>query len=287
MARRKITEPPPIEVRQFTIPEIDGGIKKIKRRIEEVRALDPRVVSFDDARVRKVESNITETIWEVFGEYSPEFREHGHHAIWRESLDARPFEDNRQAEFAAGIPQTVIMLEGLIERLEEKREDAIVSQVTPVPSLATMPGTRRVFVVHGRDEAAKESVARFLEKLDLHPIILHEQPSQGRTVIEKFENHTDVDFAVILLTPDDVGYPADEPEKAQLRARQNVVFELGYFFGRLGRSRVCALHKGRVEILSDYEGIVYVSMDDPRGWRVLLAREINASGIEINLNLAL
>jgi predicted nucleotide-binding protein len=179
------------------------------------------------------------------------------------------------------------MLEGLIERLEEKHQDAIKGPITPIPSLAPMPGTRRVFIVHGRDEAAKETVARFLEKLDLHPVILHEQPSQGRTVIEKFEGHADVDFAVVLLTPDDVGYSNGEPMKAQSRARQNVIFELGYFIGRLGRSRVCALYKGGVEILSDYEGVVYVSMDDPQGWRLLLAREIKASGIDINLNLAI
>lgn len=150
-----------------------------------------------------------------------------------------------------------------------------------------MPGTRRVFVVHGRDEAAKETVARFLAKLDLEPIVLHEQPNQGRTIIEKFEGHADVDFAVVLLTPDDFGDHADGSDQPQPRARQNVIFQLGYFVGRLGRSRVCALHKGGVEILSDYEGVIYVSMDDPQGWRLLLAREIKAAGIDVDLNRAL
>ncbi len=286
MARRKITEPPPIEVRQFTLLEIGRGIGKLNRRIEEVRNLDPKVVSFDDARVQKVESNIKETIREVFGDNSPEFNEHGHHIIWRE-LDSRPFEDNRQAEFVAGIPQTITMLEGLIERLEEKRQDATEGPITPIPPLAPMPGTRRVFIVHGQDEAAKETLARFLEKLDLHPVILHEQPNQGRTVIEKFEGYADVEFAVVLFTPDDVGYPNGEPMKTRSRARQNVIFELGYFIGRLGRSRVSVLYKVGVEILSDYEGVVYVSMDDPQGWRLLLAREIKASGIDIDLNRAI
>jgi len=286
MVPRRTPEPPQIQVRQFTSSDIDKGIVKLNRRIEEVRNLDPKFVSFDDARVKNVESNITETIREVFGDNSPEFKEHAYHIIWRE-LQSRPFEENRQGEFAAGIPQTITMLEGLIERLEEKRQDAIKVPITPIPLLAPMPGTRRVFIVHGRDEALKETVARFLEKLDLHPVILHEQPSQGRTVIEKFEGHADVDFAVVLLTTDDLGYPNGEPLKAQSRARQNVIFELGYFIGRLGRSRVCALYKGGVEILSDYEGVVYVSMDDPQGWRLLLAREIKASGIDIDLNLAI
>src|SRR5262249_17157379 len=117
-------------------------------------------------------------------------------------------------------------------------------------------------------------------------IVLHEQANQGRTVIEKFEKHADVDFAVVLLTPDDLGHAVGAPDEAKPRARQNVVFELGYFVGRLGRSRVCALHKGDVEILSDYDGIVYVSMNDPQGWRLLLAREIKAAGIDVDLNKA-
>ena len=66
-----------------------------------------------------------------------------------------------------------------------------------------------------------------------------------------------------------------------------MIFELGYFVGRLGRSRVCALHKGGVEILSDYDGVIYVSMDDPQDWRLLLAREIKAAGIPVDLNLAI
>src|SRR5258706_1627408 len=89
---------------------------------------------------------------------------------------------------------------------------------------------------------AKQSVARFLEKLDLKPIILHEQPNKGRTIIEKFEAHADVGFAVVLLTPDDVGEAADRADKLKHRARQNVVLELGYFIGKLGRGRACDLH---------------------------------------------
>ena len=86
-------------------------------------------------------------------------------------------------------------------------------------------------MVHGHDEAAKEAVARFIEKLDLKVTILHEQPNAGRTIIEKFEAHSSVNFAVILLTPDDVGAPREKSTDGQARARQNVIFELGYFTG--------------------------------------------------------
>ncbi|MFH1993715.1 MAG: nucleotide-binding protein [Pseudomonadota bacterium] len=288
MARRKNPlEPPPIEIRQFTRSEIDRGIVKLRRRIEEVNGLDPRKILFNDAKIDIVEANIRESIREVFGSRSPEFDDHEHHRIWHGGYNMMESDSERQRKFADGIPQTVTMLEGLISRLEEKREDLESDLAPAIPPIAPLAGTRRVFIVHGRDEAAKEAVARFLTKLELEPIILHEQPNQGRTVIEKFEGSADVDFAVVLLTPDDIGYLADDFDNPKPRARQNVVFELGYFVGRLGRSRVCALHKGGVEILSDYEGVVYVSMDDPQGWRLLLAREIKAAGVNVDLNKAL
>jgi predicted nucleotide-binding protein len=147
--------------------------------------------------------------------------------------------------------------------------------------------SKRVFIVHGHDEAAREGVARFLEKLDLEPIILHEQPSGGRTVIEKLEHHADVAFAVVLLTPDDVGAAAGDRDDLSPRARQNVVLELGYFAGRLGRSRVCALHKGSLELPSDIIGVVYVPLDSGGSWRLLLAKELREAGFDIDLNAAI
>lgn len=288
MARRRTPpDPPPIEVQQFTRSEIDRGIAKLRRRIEEVLGLNPNQVRYDDAKREIVEANIRDTIREVFGPRSPEFDDHQHHRIWHGGYNMGDSEGERQQKFAEGIPQTATMLDGLISRLEERREDLGPDQAAAIPSVGPLSGTRRVFVVHGRDEAAKEAVARFLEKLHLDPIILHERPNQGRTVIEKFEKNADVDFAVVLLTPDDAGHLADGSDAPKPRARQNVIFELGYFLGRLGRSRVCALHKGGVEILSDYDGVIYVSMDDPQGWRLLLAREIKAAGIDVDLNQAL
>ena len=286
MARRQPPDSPPFEVRQFTKAEIDRGIVKLRRRIDEVTTLNPQHIRFDDAKIDNVARSIRETIREVFGSRSPEFNDHQNHRIWHGGYNYLDSNEQRQAKFAAGIPQTVSILEGLISRLEEKREDAASSDTSPTPGSTLLTSTRRIFVVHGHDETVKETVARFLSQLNLEPVILHEQPNQGRTVIEKFEGHADVDFAVVLLTPDDVGQAAGSSGAKKPRARQNVIFELGYFIGRIGRSRVCALHKGDVEILSDYEGVIYVSMDDPQGWRLLLAREIKAAGIDVDLNAA-
>lgn len=139
-----------------------------------------------------------------------------------------------------------------------------------------------VFIVHGHDIEAKETVARFIEKLGATAVVLHEQPSLGRTVIEKFEKYSGVRFAIVLLTPDDVGAPRSAPKKLSPRARQNVVFELGFFVAKLGRKNVCALYKEGVEIPSDYHGIVYITMDSNGGWRNQLARELLAAGVEVD-----
>lgn len=145
---------------------------------------------------------------------------------------------------------------------------------------------RRVFVVHGHDDGARESVSRFLEHLDFTPVVLNEHANEGRTIIEKFEHHADVAFAIILLTPDDVGAPKSNSDRLRDRARQNVVLELGYFIGRLGRSRVCALHKGDLELPSDLHGVLYVAMDEGDGWKLRVAKEMKAAKLELDMNRA-
>jgi predicted nucleotide-binding protein len=125
-----------------------------------------------------------------------------------------------------------------------------------------------------------------IEKLGLEVIILHEQADGGKTIIEKFEaNAQEAAFAVVLLTPDDVGASAAvKPPQLNPRARQNVIFELGYFVGKLGRDRVRALYKGNVELPSDYLGVLWIPMDDGGAWRLKLAQEMQSSGLDVDLN---
>jgi predicted nucleotide-binding protein len=145
-----------------------------------------------------------------------------------------------------------------------------------------------VFLVHGRDEAVLQTVARFLESLRLQITILREQPNRGRTVIEKFVDYSNVGFAVVLLTGDDVGELRDEPaEQQRPRARQNVIFELGFFLGKLGRDRVCALYQEGVEVPSDYTGVAFVMLDGRGAWKLELAREMKAAGLPIDMNQAI
>jgi predicted nucleotide-binding protein len=145
------------------------------------------------------------------------------------------------------------------------------------------PASRKVFIVHGHDTEARETVARFINKFGLQPIILDEQPNEGKTVIEKFETHSDVHFAVVLMTPDDLGTSKNKPQDLKPRARQNVILELGYFVAKLGRDRVCCLNKGNIEIPSDYHGVVYIPMD-VGDWRFQVAKEMKRAFKDIDLN---
>jgi predicted nucleotide-binding protein len=146
------------------------------------------------------------------------------------------------------------------------------------------PGSRiviqpnnKVFLVHGRDPGALHEVARFLEKIGLDVTILHERPNKGRTLISKFEEESaDIGYAVVLMTADDLG--GLRGAKPAERARQNVVFELGFFIGRLGAQNVCALISPGIERPSDFEAVVYIELDGGK-WKTELARELRAAGV--------
>ena len=139
---------------------------------------------------------------------------------------------------------------------------------------AVIPRVPTIFIVHGHDDAAKHNVTRVIQQLTgIEPTILHEQANGGRTVLEKFETHAaKAAAAIVLLTPDDQGSKSGASE-SKPRARQNVVFELGYFFGRLGRGKVIAITQGNVELPSDLIGLVYIDRET-NNWQLQLAREL-------------
>lgn len=139
---------------------------------------------------------------------------------------------------------------------------------------------RKVFIVHGRDNEAKQEVSRFIEKLGLVAIILHEQASSGMTIIEKIEHYSnDADFALVLYTPCDHGRGVHESKTPpKNRARQNVVFEHGYLLAKLGRENVCSLVKGEVETPNDISGVVYVEFDALGAWKNEVVKELKACG---------
>ncbi|MBU1618261.1 MAG: nucleotide-binding protein [Gammaproteobacteria bacterium] len=150
--------------------------------------------------------------------------------------------------------------------------------------------SNKIFVVHGHDSDFKNDVERFIHEIGLEPIVLHRQADEGNTIIEKFEKNSDVGYAFILLSPDEIAYTVSQselPEKSreiEYRARPNVIFEFGYFVGKLGRSKVCCLHKGNVSIPSDLSGIVYKKVEasiDSQAYAII--KDLKAAGYKIKV----
>ena len=144
----------------------------------------------------------------------------------------------------------------------------------------------KVYIVHGPDEETKTTVAKFIENLGLKPTVLDRKPSKGQTVIDKFDEQADkAGFAIALLTPDDVGAVKDEADR-QLnpRARQNVLFELGYFIGKLNPNRVCLLYKEGVELPSGIRDVAYVPMDGADAWKLKLCQGMRSAGLPVNMS---
>lgn len=175
----------------------------------------------------------------------------------------------------SGLVKSKAVFEVYLEELKE-------NDVTP-DNEATQDNSiskSKVFVVHGHDEALKQEVARIVEKQGLEAIILSEQANHGKTIIEKFEENSDVGAAICLFTGDDYGRAKDATSE-NLRARQNVVFEAGYFMGKLGRGNVILIASPDIEIPSDLQGVVYTNKDM---WQTDVLRELKAIGYNVDFN---
>ena len=250
-------------------PSKDKALKRLRKALDGFLKL--KEIDFDSPEFQKWHRGTQIAITKTFEDKS-------HLQEFKRSITTSYQEDSPKP--AASL------LESLIEEIEEYWEDEGQTPASSVVQENERASTNEVFVIHGRDNEAKETVARFLTRLDLTPVILHEQSNQGRTIIEKFEQHAQVGFAVALLTPDDVGALQENSNDLKPRARQNVIFEFGYFIGRLGRNRVCALTKGDVEIPSDYDGVVYIPLDD-RAWKMDLVKELQSARYNVDANKAL
>ena len=277
---------------ELTQHELQNGIKRFERLIAKLKEFDlSSITERSDQRMTGLQASLTNAIQKTYPPGTAQYI----NMITASALDYAPVSFGRplsprelQEGYGKGISEAIAVLSAAVDDMKEDLEGGISTETKIDPRMAAVP--RSVFVVHGHEDASRESVARFLESVDLKPIILHEQAGKGRAIIEKFEDHSNVEFAVVLLTPDDVGCVSKDDvgdvKKLELkpRARQNVVLELGYFVGSLGRERVCALKKGDVEIPSDYLGVQYTELDDAGAWRQALAKELEAAGIQIDWN---
>lgn len=289
MARAKSTTPSLNPKLELTPASMQRGIVRLDERIAELEAFDARTLRDGDSpQLNQLVVAIKDTLDRCFGENTSVYQRFvaaselhyfpGYISMDGSSTDyVGPTQNN--------IANAIVLLKEAQRTLREDLDDYehSIEIGSSAEKTAAVP-SNRVFVVHGHDDAAHQGLARFLEKLGLEAIILKEQPDQGRTIIEKFEHSAgDVGFAVVLLTPDDLGgsVKAATPDA---RARQNVIFELGYFAGKLGRGRVCLLRKGHVEIPSDLYGVIYTDMDPADGWKAKLVGELKAAKLDFDAN---
>jgi predicted nucleotide-binding protein len=270
---------PPVPTRKkiSTPEELRAGIKRLETRIEELEAFDPMEDPMEvhhRSGLHRLESSIRTTLARVFGDGTADYE------CFLPAADLNP---SREISYNPAViynrERSLALLRNAVRTLQEDLDEI---ESTTQATTDTLPiasaSSRKVFVVHGRDNDAKNEVARFLGKICLEEIILHERPNSGRHLLTKFQEETEgARFAVVLLTPDDEGgLPGESPRK---RARQNVVFELGFFIGKLGASRVAVLVKGGVEKPSDFDGVGYILLDPTGAWKSLLARELKAAKI--------
>ena len=269
----------------MTDAEILQGIDRLKKRLAEVMAFEPTSVR-DQGNTSHVEAlsvAVDEALMRTFGSNTADYNRYSDaadfHNGWFDVFGVSI--DEVHSSLQRSKERSIALLEQAIKVLNERLEERSVPSPR-LPPNQSREYSRKVFVVHGHHEGMREAVARFLEKLEFEPLILHEQANQGRTIIQKIEGNSDVGFAVVLLSPDDEG--AKTGESPQPRARQNVILELGYFIGRLGRDRVCALKSDDLEIPSDFHGVVYTPYDSNGGWRQALAKELAGAGFDIDWN---
>jgi predicted nucleotide-binding protein len=255
----------------------------LTKQLEAGRGLSQPGHRLDESAYSSWETQTRHWVEQSFGERSEKAQSF--------SVAGFNFVVNSDTDFAAvqyeALMSKLTKLEAFVALLKQTYELEFEGPSAP-STRSGSAASNKVFVVHGHDGGAKEEVARFLSKLDVEPIILHEQPSRGLTIIEKLLANAEVGFAVVLLTPDDRGGVAEGAyENQQPRARQNVILELGYFVGKLGRERVCALYKEGTEVPSDFQGVVFVPMDPGGAWRLTLARELKQVLPHVDMNKAL
>jgi predicted nucleotide-binding protein len=266
MATRKSTATPPtIQPTELKISR-DDAKSRLEDRIQKGREIrqsqitDPIAYDAANNEVRKWNSYNDTLLKQIFT--TPELAEE--YSYWGALMMSmhHPSLGEKIADLYKDVDKKIHRIDSIIDRLELIPLHISVQPVVHAGA-PQQAKSNKVFIVHGHDEVAKTSLEVFLHENGLEPVVLHRQADQGLTIIEKFEQHSDVGYAFILLTPDEVAYLATEETKPdqdrlkEFRARPNVIFEFGYFVAKLGRSRVCCLHTGNVSLPSDVNGMIY------------------------------
>ena len=196
------------------------------------------------------------------------------------------------------LPSGVDAAEKLITQRSAQREPSTEAASQSMLGKSAQPlvdhsaSKNKVFIVHGHSHGMLRDVEAFVRKIGIEPVVLIDEPNKGQTVIEKFERNADVAFAIVLFSPDDLGRAVtDSPGSEKHRPRQNVVLELGFFIGKLGRNNTVLIvdetKSVEWENPSDYAGVIPIHYSSGlSAWHLDLMKELRAAGITFDWNKA-
>jgi len=249
--------------------------QKLEKLISDARALIKKQVTNSDTEFEAWEVNVRRLLSKKYGEKSIEYRKFDDTSFfsgcWATGTTDEEFHSDCVNSCREGLEITIAILQSYLDDFSDSDTNE---------GNRNYHNSKKVFIVHGHDGELKQAVARIIEKQGLEAIILSEQANKGRTIIEKFEDYSNVSGAICLFTADDYGR-AKNDETDNTRARQNVVLETGYFMGKLGRNGVAILADKDIEMPSDLSGVVYTDSDS---WQINLLKELKEMGYDIDFN---
>ena len=255
--------------------------ERLKKIISEIDSLIIQGVTSDDVAFSTWENKAKSFILSIYQKEDYQYQEFDNITFWQidfSKINGFGPSINQKEVCRKGLLIAKGQLENILESIEDESQD--FTSLALSASADSAIKYDKVFIVHGHDGELKHSVARIIEKQGIEAIILSEQANKGRTIIEKFEDYSDVGGAICLFTADDYG-KAKADKADNTRARQNVVLETGYFMGKLGRNHVVLLADKGIEMPSDLSGVVYT---DTMSWQFDLLKELNAMGYKVDLN---
>lgn len=248
--------------------------EKLKKIIDEIDILIANYVTASDVAFQTWKTKAERFLISKYGKNSYEYETFSktHFSL------TFYFADTPNSEFIIacknGLETTKAVFLTYLEEMEEE------NSTEPKKISKANFSYSKIFIVHGHDGELKHSLARVIEKQNIEAIILSEKENKGRTIIEKFEDYSNVSGAICLFTADDLGKSIKDVTE-NVRARQNVVLETGYFMGKLGRDHVVILADKGIEMPSDLSGVVYTNTSD---WQINLLKELKAMGYAIDFN---
>lgn len=258
---------------------MNNKIYRLEKIISEIDDLISKNVTSSDVSFTKWKNMAKSVLISIYGEKHYQCKEFDKIAFYE-------FDYGELNGYGPTIDQVevckqgLLSAKGLLENVMDLLEDESQQKFFKKQSVSKNFQYDKVFIVHGHDGELKQSVARVVEKQNIEAIILSEKGNKGRTIIEKFEDYSDVSGAICLFTADDLGKTKNDTIESA-RARQNVVLETGYFMGRLGRDRVVILADKGIEMPSDLSGVVYTNTES---WEFELLKELKVIGYKVDLN---